>query len=168
MNPLEKALQMEIDGKKFYRKASEGATDNLGKELFAQLSEEEDSHALKAKQIYDRLQQGDASSEVDFYFDQGKRVKSIFAKASKDIDAKVGASSGVLDALGIALEMEEKSRKFYEEYGSGSADGLTERFFRALMAEERGHYLALVDYRKYLQDPTGWFAKAEHSSLDGG
>ena len=39
---------------------------------------------------------------------------------------------------------------------------------RLWLLEERGHYLALVDYREYLIDPAGWFRKAEHHSLDGG
>lgn len=33
-------------------------------------------------------------------------------------------------------------------------------------AEERGHFLALLDYYEYLNDPTGWFVMKEHR-LDG-
>ena len=168
VNPLEIALQMETDGKEFYRKASERATDSLGKELFAQLADEEDYHAMKAKHIFESLKQGNSLAEDEVSFDQGKTVRSIFAKASKKLDARVEASSGELDAVTVALDMEEKSRKFYEEHSREADDGVEVRFFRALTAEEQGHYLALVDYREYLNDPSGWFAKTEHSSLDGG
>ena len=168
MHPLEIAIQMEMDGKGFYLEASENASDSLGKELFSQLSAEEDLHARKATQIYERLKLGDKSSEVDIGFDQGKAIKSIFAKASEHLRTETYAATDVLEAIRLALEIEETSRMFYEEHSGKSSDGIEKQFFSALMAEERGHYLALQDYHEYLVNPAGWFVEKEHPSLNGG
>ena len=55
---------------------------------------------------------------------------------------------------------------FYQE---GNATYGAERdFYETLAAEEREHYLILLDYYEYLKDPAGWFVKGEHPSLDGG
>jgi len=35
-------------------------------------------------------------------------------------------------------------------------------------AEEKEHYLILLDYYEFLKDPSGWFVGKEHPSLDGG
>ena len=168
MEPLEIAVKMEIEGKEFYQRASEKSADVLGKELFARLAEEEDRHAETARRIYDALRRGQDTSSIDISFDQGAALKSIFAKATKEIeqDRQVGHSE--LEAIQTALDMEEKSRKFYEEHSSKASDDLEKRFFGALTAEERGHYIALIDYKEYLTDPVGYFAKSEHISLDGG
>ena len=52
MEPLEIAIKMEIEGKEFYRKAMQKASDKLGKELFFRLAEEEGLHAAeRAREI---------------------------------------------------------------------------------------------------------------------
>ncbi|HAV10389.1 MAG TPA: hypothetical protein DCX22_02075 [Dehalococcoidia bacterium] len=64
--------------------------------------------------------------------------------------------------------MELKSRNYYENQAADIASSTEKAFYLALAAEERGHYLTLVDYKEYLIDPAGYFLKSEHHSLDGG
>lgn len=42
------------------------------------------------------------------------------------------------------------------------------QIYIALSREERGHYLELLDYREYFEDPAGWFGMKEGFRLDGG
>ncbi|MDD5093142.1 MAG: ferritin family protein [Dehalococcoidia bacterium] len=168
MEPLEMAIQMEIEGKEFYLKASEKAGDELGKELFARLAQEEDSHAAKAREISDFLKRGEKPMAIEESLDKGKKTKSIFAKAKKGLASRRKVASNEMEVIKLALNMEEKSRKFYEDNSGHAGSDFEKRFFTALEQEERGHYLSLVDYREYLIDTAGWFAKSEHISLDGG
>ena len=168
MEPLEIAVKMEIEGKEFYQKASERAGDGLGKELFSQLAAEEDRHADTAKKIHASLKKGDSAPSVDISFDKGKKLGSIFAKAKKAIEQGRPVGASELEAIKTALDMEEKSRKFYEERSKQATNNFEKSFFGALTGEERGHFLALTDYREYLNDPSGWLRKSEHHSLDGG
>ncbi|MDY6836195.1 MAG: ferritin family protein [Chloroflexota bacterium] len=168
MRPLEIALRMETEGKSFYQEASQKINDSLGRELFMQLSGEEDLHARKAKEIYDNITQIDALSIEDLSFDRGVTIKSIFAKAKETIVDQTQVASDVFEVIRIALDMEEKSRQFYQEQSSSAETEIERRFFSALMAEEKGHYLSLADYKEYLTNPSGWFTNMEHHSLDGG
>ena len=168
MEPLEIAINMENDGKEFYQKASEKAGDSLGKALFSRLAKEEDFHAAKAREIHDFLRRGENPLVIEESLDKGEKLRSIFAEARNEIALKREVAPDELEAIQVALDMEEKSRKFYEEQSGAALTDFERRFFGALKQEEREHYLSLIDYREYLIDPTGWFTKSEHISLDGG
>jgi len=47
LKAIKTATQMEIDGKEFYRIASEKSSSELGKKLLRSLAEEEDYHRKK-------------------------------------------------------------------------------------------------------------------------
>jgi rubrerythrin len=80
----------------------------------------------------------------------------------------VKAASTELDTIAKAMDMEDKTHEFYKSRGEEAVYDAERKLYKSLAAEERGHYLTLVDYREYLIDPAGWFRKAEHHSLDGG
>lgn len=168
METLELAIKMELESKHFYHKAAEKMGDKLGKELFTRLAQEEDFHVAKAREIADFMKLGEEPMAIEESLDQGIKIKSIFAKASKALESKRSVSAGETDAIKTALVMEEKSRKFYEDLTAKTTNSFAKRFFTALQGEERGHYLSLVNYQEYLTDPAGWFARTEHVSMDGG
>jgi rubrerythrin len=163
---LRVALQMELDGKQFYLTASREAGDRLGKELFEWLAGEEDKHRQRFEQIYEALRKNEGWPVVEVKPEAGKGWTSLFRGAIER--GKTGDNSKELDAAVKAMEMEEKTRKYYESQSREPLPEVARKFYSALAEEERGHYLALVEYREYLIDPAGWFRKAEHHSLDGG
>jgi len=167
MDALEIAIKMEIEGKEFYQKASEKSGDTLGKALFQRLAKEEEFHAAKAREIATALAEGEKPLAIEESLDSGKKLNSIFAKAKREIEPRQEVASSEFEAIKIALDMEEKTRKFYEEQSEKAENEFERRFFKALTGEERGHYLSLIDYQEYLTDPTNWFTKSEHISLDG-
>lgn len=167
MEALEIAIKMEIEGKEFYQKASEKSGDKLGKALFMRLAKEEDFHAEKAREIADSLKKGEKPLAIEESLDRGGKLNSIFAKAKKKIEPRRKVASNEFEVIKIALDMEEKTRKFYEDHSEKAENEFEKRFFHALILEERGHYLSLIDYQEYLIDPTHWFTRTEHISLDG-
>jgi rubrerythrin len=52
---LEKAIQMEIDGKEYYLKASEKTGNELGKKLLQSLAAEEDIHRKVFEDIFENI-----------------------------------------------------------------------------------------------------------------
>ena len=168
MNALLIAVNMEAEGKEFYQKASQKASDSLGKALFDRLAKEEDFHAAKAQEIYDSLELGEKPIAIEESLDHGIHLKSIFAKAAKDLNARQSVSSDELQIIDMAMDLEQNSIQFYTESAEASGNQFEQRYFKALQAEERGHYLSLVDYRQYLTAPEDWFAQVERHSLDGG
>lgn len=158
------AIQMEIDGKEFYQQAAQASANNLGKKLFRQLASEEDLHRQKFEAIFKTIQARKPWPKVDITFDGGKHLQTLFASASKNIQA----SSSELEAVQTSMAMENKTRDFYRERANKASFDAEKDYYRALEQQEGAHHAALLDYYEYMKDPVGWFTVKEHHSLDGG
>jgi rubrerythrin len=168
LEAIQFAIQMEIDGKAYYQKASGETGNKVGKELFEWLAGEEDKHRQRFEDIYKTIKKQKAWPQVNIQPRKGEILKTLFSEAMRAAGPTVKAASTELDTIDKAMEMENKTEKFYSSRGGEAVYNAEKRLYTSLAAEERGHFLALVDYREYLIDPAGWFRKAEHHSLDGG
>jgi len=165
---LQDAIQMEVDGKEFYQQASRRSSNRLARELFQRLADEEDDHQKKFQQIYEALKEGQDWPDVKPPSEKGKRLKSIFAEATKELGSKIKVSQSELDTIKTAMDMENKTYDFYHSRSEQSTFPVEKQFYQALAADERGHYLALLDSYEYLTDPVGWFTVKERWTLEGG
>jgi rubrerythrin len=164
---LQLAVRMEVEGKEFYQQASQKSSNKLAKELFQHLATEEDIHRKKFEEIYKALKTGQNWPDVEPPSEKGKKLKSLFAEATKALGSKVKVAESELEAIKIGMEMETKSYDLYHSRSEESTLPVEKRFYETLAGEERGHHLALLDSYEYLSDPAGWFTKTEHWSLDG-
>ena len=71
LKALETALQMEIDGKEFYLKASKASTNKLGKDLLKKLAVEEDIHRNVFENIYNHIKDKKGWPDVKYHGDGG-------------------------------------------------------------------------------------------------
>jgi len=168
LEALQIAIQMEIDGKEFYLKASQESSNELGKKLLESLAREEDTHRQKFEEIYNAIQSKKAWPTTYFQPDGGKSLRTIFAKATEEMGSNIKALATELDAVQTAMGMENKTYDFYKSQAEKAKYDAEAGFYESLAAEEREHHLILLDYYEYLKDPAGWFVKKEHPSLDGG
>ena len=168
LEALQIAIQMEIDGKEYYLRASQESSNELGRKLLQSLAAEEDTHRQKFEEIYSAIRSKKAWPTTDFQPDGGKRLRTIFARATEEIGSNVKAPATELDAIQTAMDMENKTCDFYKSQEGNAAYDTERDFYQTLAAEEREHHLILLDYSEYLKDPAGWFVKKEHPSLDGG
>ena len=168
LEALQIAIQMEIDGKEFYLKASQESGNELGRKLLESLAAEEDIHRQKFEEIYSAIRNKRAWPRTDFQPDGGRRLRTIFARATEEIGVDVKAPATELDAVKTAMDMENKTYDFYKSQGENAAYDIERDFYETLAAEEREHHLVLLDYYEYLKDPASWFVTKEHPSLDGG
>lgn len=164
---LESAVRMEIDGKEFYQKASQKSSNRLATGLFEQLASEEDVHRKKFEEIYEVLKRGQNWPDVDPPSEQGRKLKSLFAEATRALGDKTEVGESELEAIKTAMDMEIQSYDLYRSRSEQSTLPVEKRFYEALAGEERGHHLALVDSYEYLTDPAGWATKTEHWFMDG-
>lgn len=164
---LQIAVQMERDGKEFYQKAGRISGNRLAKELFRQLANEEDIHRRRFEEIYKTLKRGQNWPDVEPSFEKGRRIKSLFSEATRTLGSKFKIAESEIDAIKAAMDMEVRSYNLYHSRSAESTLVSEKQFYKSLAGEERGHHLALLDAYEYLSDPTGWFAKKEHWSLDG-
>jgi rubrerythrin len=161
---LELATRMEINGKAFYQRASSQSTHQLGQQLFLTLASEEDIHRQKFEEIYDAIRSKKSWPVVSLPGDKGNTIKTIFEQAGR---GAVKSNTSELEAIMIGIEMEDRSIDLYSEFSGSAAYPAEKIFYEALIGEEKGHRLALLDYQEYLKDPGGWFVEKEHSSMDG-
>ncbi len=168
LEALRIAIQMEIDGQQYYLKAGQESGNTLGKQLLQKLAAEEDIHRQKFEQIYNAIRDKKAWPTTDFQPDGGKRLRTIFARATEEIGSRVKALATELDAVQTAMDMENKTYDYYTRQAEMATHDAERDFYRTVAAEEREHHLVLLDYYEYLKDPAGWFVQKEHPSLDGG
>ena len=164
---LQVAIQMEIDGKEYYLKASQVSGNELGKKLLQKLAAEEDTHRLKFEQIYSAIKDKKGWSATDFQPDGGKTLRTIFARATEAMGAGAKGGDTELDTIQTAMGMENKTFDYYTRQGSDASHDAEREFYYAVASEEKEHYLILLDYYEYLKDPAAWFVQKEHHSLDG-
>ncbi len=168
LKALEIAVQMELDGKQYYLKASQESSNELGKKLLQSLATEEDTHRQKFEEIYRTIQNRKVWPTTDFQPDGGKGLRTIFARATEEMGSNIKASATELDAIQTAMEMENKTYDFYKSQNQNATYDAERDFYEVLAAQERGHHTVLLDYYEYLKDPAGWFVTKEHPSLNGG
>ena len=169
LEAVQTAIQMEIDGKEHYLKASRASNNELGKKLLQSLAAEEDLHRKKFEEIYDAIRSKKAWPRTDFQTDGGRGLRTIFARAIEEMDSNIiKALTSELDAVQTAMAMENKTYDFYINQGKDATYDTEREFYEALAIQEREHHLVILDYYEYLKDPAAWFVKEEHPSLDGG
>ncbi len=166
LEALKFAIQMELDGKNFYIQAGQRSDNPVGRELFTWLAGQEDRHRETFEAIYKSLADKHNWPVQDI---KPARIKlgTIFGNLIKGVDKNKRPNKEDLEATSIAMELEIKSRDYYSKCAEMSATKEEKEFYRALSAEEQGHYLGLIDYKEYITDPVNWFTQSEHHLLDG-
>jgi rubrerythrin len=165
---LKLAIQIEIDGKKYYEESAEKSASNLGKQLFEWLAGEEDKHRNRFEQIYDAIRNRKNWPRILIEPGGETRARNMFLEAARSTTTETGDNSSEQDIIVKALELEDKTHNLYLERSKTAKGAAEKNFYNALAIEERGHFLALTDYREYLIDPAGYFTRTERHSLDGG
>jgi rubrerythrin len=165
---LEIALKMEKEGCEFYLKAGQKSQNQLGQKLFQSLADAELEHMEKIKKIHAALIGAARWPEGETTFVKGKFPGTVFAEALKNLGRLVKATSDDLEALRMGMDLENKSLLFYLDRSGQAASSGERQFYKALVAEERGHYLLLSDSYEFLTDPQGYLVRKEHHGLDAG
>jgi len=167
LEALKLAIQMEIDGEKYYRQMSRQSSSQLGKEFFQRLANDESTHQQRFEQIYEAIRDKQVWIADDVRLSKHRKSGTLFAEVMKKTGSAADVADTELEAVNTAIDMENKAYDFYKSRGAKASYDAEKKLYEALAAEEREHYLALVDYREYLIDPAGWFVKKERPSLDG-
>jgi rubrerythrin len=164
---LKFALQMEIDGKKFYAMAARESSNRVGKDLYSWLAEQEGIHCKRFEEIYAALTSEQGWPVAGVNHAKPARLGTLFSRLIKDATRPTGTGAAEIASADTAIEMETKSRDYYRQRADEATSDVEKKFFVLISAEEQGHYLALIDYREYVTDPDGWFTRTEHHLLEG-
>lgn len=167
---LETALEMEVEGKKFYQKAGQKSITTLAQEVFKHLAAEEEVHHKKVTEVYKELTAGKGWPAKESALEHQKHrkiIEQLVKDAMDRMDIPFQAPASEIEALKVGMIMEDKSYSLYRNLEKDSESPAERAFFKALTGEERVHYLALQSSHEFLLNPQGWFTMKERWSLDG-
>lgn len=168
LNALQVALNNEMREREFYLNHAKRTKNPLGKKMFEQIAEDELEHYERLKQLHQIWTKKEKWPETVPLKVKDTVVKEILVDFLKNTDEKIKGDSDDLEAVRIAIDFESKGAKLYAELRDASFDPQEKAFFDLLSKMEREHYLSLKDTEEYMIDPTSWFQKMEHHTLDGG
>lgn len=162
---LKQALKMEKDGKAYYQSALEKVESDLAKKIFESLIKAEEKHIQKITELYESLAKTGKWPQVALVREQGKTTDNIFSAAMAGIDEKVKASMSDIEALKMAVKMEDDGMRYYQSMANKTEDPFEKKFYLLLVNEEGEHYLSLLDTIEFLEDPQGYFSQLERGTM---
>ena len=136
MNIFEFAIKMEVDGDAFYQKLSDQSNDPRLKKIFIGLSQDEQKH----RDVFLDLKEG--GKDLDMVSttlpDDAKNIFDSFALSWRSFIPQTD-----LGAYKLAMDMEEKSCRFYGEAAASAKDTGTKNLLLKIADEEHKHYIIL-------------------------
>ena len=156
---LEKAMQMERDGRGFYLWAAQNMQDEAGRHAFQNLADDEEQHFnLIRKQLTSLRGDGQwvdmpdtKPAAVDLNQPLFPRTKTDKVAAVKDVDTDT-------DALLFGLEIESTSYDLYRKAAAETEEPLGKRIFEFLAGEEAMHFNVLMMRYDLSYGPAEWSA----------
>ncbi len=161
------ALEMEFKGRAFYAEQLDRCADELAREVFDRLYRDELVHVSEIERIVARLDAGDAIDPNSFEAPEEEELTLFFRALAAKAGKRGAADAEDLKAVEVGIEFEQNAVSFYQNHLEQTSDPMERRFLQAMVAEERGHFTALVDMKLYLTDPNAWFMEQERGVLDG-
>ncbi len=146
------AIQLEQDGRKFYLDVAEKASSILAKQMFQSLADDEVRHI----EWIEKLTSGAESAEE---INKGlyQRLSKVFADMPEETRRSARLAESDADAIGLAIQMEVKSRDTYRQWGEESSDEEVRSLCKVLAGAEEYHKELLENTREYLGNSIDWF-----------
>lgn len=140
------AMNMELDGKKYYEELMNSAKDNGLKRIFEMLAKDEEEH----HRIVTEMRDTDDSTSIS---SQTMRTANNVFSEMLYMDKKFNLSASAVDAYKHALNIEEKSVKLYEEYYEKAENKWEKSIFKRLIEEEKKHRLIIENILSFVSEP---------------
>lgn len=141
LNGLKTAMEAELTGFNFYKKAAENVTDPKAKETLSEMAEEEMGHFEYLRHQYQSvLEEGNYDFARAFIRKTEDHSESpIFSTAIKD---RIKDSHYEISVLTIGMKLELEAMNFYRSCAEKAVTEEAKRFYNELADWEQRHYRA--------------------------
>jgi rubrerythrin len=165
LTALNQAIELEIEGQRFYLKAAECTANDKGAEMFRSLADDEVIHERILRRQLDALTQGEGwvpvLSMVEGLPEGVTEVTAnltalIFPDSEKVCEETLRPDESDLDALLFALQIENESFNLYREMAEKTKDPNGKRMYQYLANAERGHFEQLMLNYEHLSTTGSW------------
>lgn len=155
---IQKAVQTERDGNRFYSGAAEATRDPKAKKMFEQLARDELYHVQVIEELYRDLLP-DATEEPVKGF-------PIFEKRMRELGGRLPDLGNEFEVLQKAIEDEKEARDFYRKAAGSFESGQAGEVFADLMEMEEGHIRLLQAELDFLEK-TGFYFDHMEFTVEG-
>lgn len=163
MNVIEYALQMELDGRDFYRRSAQAAPNSELRKILLNLADEEDRHY----QFFKKLKEGDDTSAASALM-----AKSHISSANRTIfkelaeQGKQASFTGELRQVWTeALKIEEQVEQMYRKEAGKESDPARKKLYNLIADEEKSHVYLIDNILSFLADPQGFTESSRFKSF---
>ena len=154
MDYIEFAIQMELDGEKYYNEQAEKNKGNRLEKVFRLLAEDEHRHADIVRKYADakgyELDEKNALNEF----------KNVFSD-EKDFGVEIEAMPHQIDAYRLALSKEQESIDLYKKMKDEAETDDGKKLFGYLVKQEEEHYNIFDNLVDHLRKAEDWVEDAE-------
>jgi len=154
MNSFEFAINMELDGEKYYIEQAKINKENSLNTVFIMLAKDEENHAKifqnKLKELSYELKDNNTLSEF----------KDVF-KGIGDFKNQIKKIPNQLDLYRGALEKEKQSIELYKKLLSEATDDKEKKLFEYLIKQEEDHFAILEELVLLINRSEEWVESAE-------
>ena len=165
---LSMAIEMEKEGRDFYLKTADKSADQMTREVFEFLANEELKHIEAIKTFYDNEIAGEKTDIDKVLPDQTPEVarQAIF-NLFKGLEQKVPSDKPDMEAYAFARDFEKNGEKFYRQAAAKATDAEVKKLFEFLVEEELRHFQMIDDSMAFLENPEEWFHRQEKWHVEG-
>ena len=162
MKVYEHAMQMELDGKKYYEECAEKVEFPYLKQVLMELASDEVKHYEIFKAMRDNIDPEFEESAQTKIFTSIKNVFQIL----KDENKEFSFAEDSIDIWTHALEVEKKAEEFYRQAASNISDPKQAAILLRIADEEHRHWISIDNVINFLNRPSQWLENAEWHHAD--
>ena len=143
-------MEMEVEGRDYYQRASEKVDNPEHKALFQLLKQEEIAHHETFSKMYAKVRENKEAESDTYLFDvESSRYLTVLVEdhifpKNQRAQKAVSELKTTEDILRSAIEAEKNSILFYDELAAQSKFEDARKIFLALKAEEQTHVVKLT------------------------
>lgn len=159
MSYVEFAIQMEIDGQKYYLEQAEKNKGTALEKVFVMLAKDEEKHEALVKN-YAKAVEYEMSEENAI-----TEFNNIF-KSAEDFKTELKGMPEQIDAYRMALGKEKESIDLYQKMKDEAREEKDKALFDYLIKQEEYHYTIFDNLVQHLRIAEEWVEDAEFGKRD--
>ncbi len=146
------AMEIEKNGHRFYSAMVDKAQNDLTKEVFSWLAQDEVQHLRTLEGMAPKFEEGAFWEDEEQFLPYLRRFSEerIFPAPDR-LEAILGSGQSDLQALDLAIEAEEKFAEFFQLAARQARHSDGQKAFAWLAAEENRHASILKERKEKLQ-----------------
>ena len=168
LTALEKAMEVERQGKAFYEEAADRVQDPMGKAVFRALAKDEVEHLRLLQAEHEAIKKDQDWMELDDAKVCEPTTPLKVFPGTRDAALLIPADGSDLDALKMAMDFELNGYQAYKNASEETDDPKGKQVFDFLASQENSHYVFLQKTHEYLTSKgASYFDEEEFPMFDG-